>query len=225
MSSQNETTGQNALALNAAAAQNSMLQVAGRVTNDDIVAIFVAKHEETMNLQRLQAERSMRNTQAAINAVEENLGKIGPEVLKTINFSEAQVIAAQLNNAGFGAFEAKVSLEGTKTDDKEWNFEISVIKKGDPKKSCDSDSTVVSKEVIVPFTQDAIALVKDLAARQQELSNTQADLISIKKQLSNIPSLMLRARARLAELALSKTAEGQEILANLMGTTALPTSL
>ena len=224
MNGQNSNNGQNnALALNGN--NQSMLQVGGHITNEDIVAVAIDGHEEVMNSRKLVAERDMRRTQASINALEENLAKIGPEVLKTIKFDESQVIAAQLNASGFGAFEAKVSLEGTKLDDQTWTFEVSVVKKADPKSEYSTESVIVSKEAIVAFTDEARDLVSQIFVRKQEMANIQADLLDIKKQLSNIPQLQRRARANLARLALSKTEEGREILAGVMGTKALPDSL
>ena len=224
MNGQNSNNGQNN-ALATASNNQSMLQVGGHITNEDIVAVAIDGHEEVMNSRKLVAERDMRRTQASINALEENLAKIGPEVLKTIKFDESQAIAAQLNASGFGAFEAKVSLEGTKLDDKTWTFGISVVKKGDPKLSYDNDTTIVAKEAIVAFTDEARDLVSQILVRKQEMANIQADLLDIKKQLSNIPQLQRRARANLARMALSKTEEGREILAGVMGTKALPDSL
>ncbi|MFI5379020.1 MAG: hypothetical protein ACHRHE_06980 [Tepidisphaerales bacterium] len=227
MSNQSTQNAQNPLALaaNAAANQNGMLQVAGRVTNDDIVAIFIAKHEEAMHMKKLQAEQEMRNTNAAIKQIEEDMEAEGPRALKSVKFKDAALIAEKLNAGGFGKFEARVTLEGTKLDDKTWTIEIAVVKVAEKTDSYSSDTAVASKEIIVPFTREAVSLAGDLRAHQRELVNTQTELLDIKRQLSNIPSLMLRARARLAELALSKTEEGQQILAQLMGTTALPTSL
>lgn len=225
-SNQNDQNNALALAANASAGQNSLLQVAGRVTNDDIVAIFISKHQENMNLRRLRADRDLRTTNGVIKQIETELAAIGPEVAKTVKFKEATKIAEQLNAGGFGKFEARVSLEGTKLDDQTWTIEISV---GKVEKSqyieTPTFTAVASKEIIFPFTKAAIDLARDLKDHQEELLAAQAELLEIKRELSNIPQLQLRARAKLAELALSKTDEGQEILTQLMGTTSLPTEL
>ena len=159
MNGTNNTNGQNnALALNN---NQSMLQVGGFVTNDDIVAIAIDAHEESVNLRKIHAERDMRSVQAEINAASKTLELVGPEILKTIKFDEAQAIAAQLNSGGFGgfgAFEAKVTLDGTNTEKKTWTYNVSVVKKADPKNNYSSDSVIVSKEVTVPFNNDAIIL-------------------------------------------------------------------
>ena len=225
-SNQNDQNNALALASNASAGQNSMLQVAGRVTNDDIVAIFISKHQENMNMRRLRADRDLRSTNGVIKQIETELAAIGPEVAKTVKFKEATKIAEQLNAGGFGKFEARVSLEGTKLDDKTWTIEISVGKvEKSQYASTPTFTSVASKEIVLPFTKAAIDLARDLKDHQEELLAAQAELLEIKRELSNIPQLQLRARAKLAELALSKTEEGQEILTQLMGTTSLPTEL
>lgn len=221
MNSQNNTNGQ----IIPTGTNQSMIQVMGQVTNDDIVSVLVARHEEAQNLRKLQGERDMRNIQAEITSINKALADIGPEVCKTIDSSSAGVVAAQLNNGGFGAFEAKVTLNGINNDGNAWNFLVSVVKKADPKKHYEVDESIACKEVVAPFTQEAVNLTARLKAKQAELVNIQNELLEVKRSLSDIPTLQRRARAKLAEMALNKTAEGQEILAGILGTKALPHEL
>ena len=179
------------------AATGSIMGFTGEVDKMDVVAIAVIKFEE-------QLEKAKARVIKAISAAHEN-----------IKTDEEQEIIQNLKRIGFGAYEVHTELQQIDENKQNVQVVISIDTKGSSSGSYHYSSHTLSKTITLPFTAEIKGVLKTLKAERKLVTDLTDQMAQIHKKLSSIPALERKARAKIAEDALSQSEEGKALLKSM----------
>jgi len=173
------------------------------IDKNDVLAITISKAELHMQKELVAATKEIKRLEKSI--------KDSDTVLK----EHVAELAVKLAKPGVAKLEAAKEACGSKAKiNTDWDmqqdkgtFRVSItIKTSD----CYGSTTFGTLKG--DFDATATELVEQLAADSQRLIDARETAVNWRRKLAQIPTLERQYRARLAEAALSKTQEGQELL-------------
>jgi hypothetical protein len=195
-----------------------IVNIASDLDKADIVAIAAVKFEERLEAAKTRLNRQMAALNTQISDGEMALKKACDSIAQGHDVSGERAAAEAIKEAGFGNFEVATALEAIDENRQQVTFRLSVTPKSTAARSSYYEHTL-QKEVKALFSPQARELLKTLRANRQAAADLSRQLAEVHKKLSSIPALERRARAKLAENALSGSEEGRRILEQLMSVT------
>ena len=178
------------------------------VNNSDAVAIATVRHEDALEAQRLVCEADLRKLVAACNIAvtwAEKLEGIQIKELGTRELGKVKTILKQLNLAeGIDSFESQTRHRKSENG----VFNVWVVFGG-------TYGSKQTKPVVGRWAENTVAARKKVVKLQEELQVLQTRMSAIRKELSNIPKLERRAKARMAEAVLARSDDGRKLFSEL----------
>jgi len=194
-------------------ASAGVINLIGDVDKNDIVAIVAVKFEEQLEQAKGRVARQISPLQDQIKQGEEDLQKDCQRLAKEFDLSAEKALARSLRDAGFGPFTAKAELTAVDETRQQVEIKVTLCFKNSSKNPYGPNE--FDKSVTLPFSPEGKTVFKRLKADRQEGVRLNGRLAEVHKKLANIAALERKARAKLAEAALSRTQDGQAILADL----------
>ena len=202
----------NAIEVRRVEGSNSLMGVTGAVDKADIISIAVVRYEEQLEQAKAATLRQIDHAKTAINDGEKALNKAAEAAVKAFDLATERELVASLKAAGFGAFEARVKLDSIDEPKRQIHVTVGISAKG----SSSYCSDPMSRTEHLPFAGESQQIFKDLRAARQTLQELNKQLGDIHKRLSGIANMERKARAKLAETTLNQSAEGKDILAQML---------
>jgi hypothetical protein len=187
--------------------QDAVERIMSEVNKDDLVAIRVVEQQDQLTQAKSDAEKELNKLTASVTTLQTKLGTLGPKQVSSVSTKDAEKAAKALSDAGFGKFRVKATFGSTDEAKQEWTINITIL---DGKKTYSND--VVETTVSVPFTAEATSLLEQIREAQKEIGVLQQTLFRIKRQFADLPNLALRARAKLARVAIERSSTGRQLL-------------
>ena len=188
------------------------LTVLDTVNKQDIVAIIRSEAEDRLGLEHADANKQLSKLNARLVILNAEIDKLAQEAVKGVDLEASEAAATALNQVFGMKAQATVELTGRDDDRKRFNLTISVVKPGS---YGDGKDTIGAKEVTIPYSSEAIDLLKEIKLVQKDIKTVQTKLIEIKREVSNLPALERRAHAELAKSVLAGSKDGQALLQRL----------
>ena len=199
-------------------AQREFLGLTMEVDKGDIVAIAASKYEEQLETAKSSLSQKLEELNRLIKDGEESIKKDCELIPRQFDSSADRELAKALRQAGYGSFEVAVELNQIEEAGQQVSLTIRLVPK--------SDRYVrdISREVKAPFAPSIRQTLKDLKAARISAAAVHSRLAEIHRKLANVPQVERKARARLAQAALSRSSEGQALLEQIskVGETSLP---
>ena len=199
-------------------AAGGILGLTTDVDKADVVAIAAVKYEEQLEKARAAITRQLEDLNRQIKEGEEAVRQDSALAAKGYDAAAEKELARALKEAGFGTFEVHVELTEVVEAKQQLELSVSLHLKSD------RYSSSLSRRVQVPFGPQSKQTLKAVKAARASVAALQGRLAEVHRKLSNIPQVERKARARLAETALSRTEEGLALLdqINTVGKDSLP---
>ena len=199
-------------------AAGGILGLTTDVDKADVVAIAAVKYEEQLEKARAAITRQLEDLNRQIKEGEEAIQKDSALAAKGYDAAAEKELARALKEAGFGTFEVQVVLAEVVEAKQQLELSVSLHLKSD------RYSSPLTREVQIPFGTQSKQTLKAVKAARASVAALQGRLAEVHKKLSNIPQVERKARARLAETALSRSEEGLALLdqINTVGKDSLP---
>jgi hypothetical protein len=186
------------------------LNVADTINKADIVAVVRQEAEEQLLSSRSELERELRGLETKASGFEVELTKMANKLVADENIQAAKDAAKSLAKFTGLKYETSITLTSRDDDKQVVNATISVFRAGEI-----SSYNKTNRDTKIDYTNEMAGVVKELKAVRRDISKVQMQLVSIKKDIANLPALERKAHAELAKHTLSKTADGQKLLDQL----------
>ena len=199
-------------------AAGGILGLTTDVDKADVVAIAAVKYEEQLEKARAVITRQLEDLNRQIKEGEEAIQKDSALAAKGYDAAAEKELARALKEAGFGTFEVQVVLAEVVEAKQQLELSVSLHHKSD------RYSSPLTRDVQIPFGTQSKQTLKAVKAARASVTALQGRLAEVHRKLSNIPQVERKARARLAETALSRSEEGLALLdqINTVGKDSLP---
>jgi hypothetical protein len=186
------------------------LNVADTINKADIVAVVRQEAEEQLLASRSELERELRGLETKASGFEVELTKMANKIVADANLQTAKDAAKALAKFTGLKYETSITLTSRDDDKQVVNATISVFRAGET-----SSYAKTNHDTKIDYTNEMASVVKELKVVRRDISKAQIQLVSIKKDLANLPALERKAHAELAKHTLNKTADGQKLLEQL----------
>ena len=180
------------------------------VTKEDVIAILVQERANDLAKKKQAGEAALHKLDAEIQATQARWPKVQATHKRTVDTSLDSEAIRALTDAGYGKFALEVD-DGNR-DDETQHFVFQVSIKAPEKSYYGAGS---HRTVTVPFDQKAREILIETSRLRREISTAQQYLLSIKREIANMPIMERRARAKLAAVSLSRDKDGAALLAEL----------
>jgi len=180
------------------------------VTKEDVIAILVQERSDDLAKKKSAGEAECHRLDAAIQAVTARWPKVTASHKKTVSTALDEKAARALSDAGHAKLVVEVT-EGSR-DDAKGVFTFQVTLKA-PEKA--HYYTTMSRNVAVPYDERAHEILTETSRIKREIATAQQYLLSVKREITDIPIMERRARAKLAQVSLSRDKDGAALLAEL----------
>ena len=199
-------------------AQREFLALTTEVDKGDIVAIAASKYEEQLETAKSSLSQKLEELNCLIKDAEESIKKDCDLIPKQFDSSADRELAKALRQAGYGSYEVAVELNQIEEAGQQVTLTVRLSPKGE------RYGHDLSREVKAPFAASTRQTLKDLKAARTSAAAVHSRLAEIHRKLANVPQVERKARARLAQAALSRSSEGQALLEQIskVGETSLP---
>jgi hypothetical protein len=199
-------------------AAGGILGLTTDVDKADVVAIAAVKYEEQLEKARAAITRQLEDLNRQIKEGEEAIQKDSALAAKGYDAAAEKELARALKEAGFGTFEVQVALAEVAEAKQQLELSVSLHLKSN------RYSSPLTRDVQIPFGTQSRQTLKAVKAARASVAALQGRLAEVHRKLSNIPQVERKARARLAETALSRSEEGLALLdqINTVGKDSLP---
>jgi hypothetical protein len=179
------------------------------VTKEDVIAILVQERADDLAKKKQAGEAALHKLDAEIQATQARWPKVQATHKRTVDTELDSEAIRALTDAGYGKFALEVD-DGDRDDEKQhFVFRVSIKA---PERSYSAGS---HRTVTVPFDQKAREILIETSRLRREIATAQQHLLSIKREIADIPIMERRARAKLAAVSLSRDKDGAALLAEL----------
>lgn len=192
-----------------------ILAITANFDKSDVIAIAVTNEEERIHTDQIKGMRELDQLNTQHRDLKEQFDTIGPKLTKGIDTTADQVAVKALADADYGKFKIEVILGSTDEKGRKWTFQVTI-------KDTKSSYNDHRREVVIPFTPDAISLLKQVRTTLEDIQEVQTALVHLKQEKASLPAYARRVQAKMAECAIRQMAEGEALLAEMSSVKALP---
>lgn len=212
-------TEKNDSALAVRPAPREFLALTTEVDKGDIVAIAASQYEEQLEKAKGRLHQQLEDLNRRIKEAEESIQRECNLIPKEFDSSADKDLAKALRAAGYGNYEVAVELNEIEEAKQQVTLTATLRLRGSSRYS-----DPLSRQVEAPFRPSSRETLKALKAARASATAMHSQLAEIHKKLANVPQVERKARARMAQAALSRSSEGQMLLEQIskVGETSLP---
>jgi hypothetical protein len=203
-------------------ADGTVEAILNTVTKEDVIAILVQERSDDLTAKKVAGEAELHRLDAAIQAVTARWPKVTASHKRLVSTVLDERAAKAIADAGYIQLVVEVD-EGQRNDEK-GSFTFRVTLKASNKYTGSYYDTL-NRNVVVPYDTRACEILTETTRLKREIATAQQHLLSIKREIADIPIMERRARAKLAQVSISRDKDGAALLAELRKVKELSTTL
>jgi hypothetical protein len=203
-------------------ADGTVAAVLNTVTKEDVIAILVQERSDELSAEKASGESELHRLDAALQSVGARWPKVMASHKKDVSTAYDEKAAGALHNAGYVKLVVEMD-EGCRDDAKNcFTFQVSLKAS---EKSHSYMHSYMSRNVTVPYDAKAYEILTETARLKREITTAQEHLLKIRREITGLPVMERRARARIALVSLGRDRDGAALLAKLREVKELSTAL
>ena len=153
----------------------------GNIDKADLIVTIKHARKADLTAQINIAVGELAELEGAVTAFQEQFDHIGPDMVDSIDITDAKKAAEALKTAGFGNLKAYAKFESRDDKARKYSYEVFLAER------CDDDnrhyhSHTHSKYVHKPFTAEAKSLIRKMAAAKVQVQKKQSQLMALKSE-------------------------------------------
>jgi len=200
-------------------AEGTVGAILNTVTKEDVIAILVQERSDDLAEKKAAGEAELHRLDASIQSVQARWPKVTMAHRKSVGTASDEKAVKALAEAGF--VKLVVEVDEGRRDDEKGCFHFQVALKVPEKLAGSHYYSNMIRNMSVPYDTKAHEILTETSRLKREIATAQQHLLSVKREIADIPIMERRARAKLAQVSLSRDKDGAALLNELRKVKAL----